>query len=67
MNANLNSFDDQYLSCLMEYLKDKSALACAYEIGRLANAQGTSVLDLLAIHQRALDDNLRKTETRDES
>ena len=66
MNSKTSTLDAQYLSCLSGYLKGEkeSALACAYDIVRLANAQGISMLELLSIHQHALDDLLRKTKTR---
>lgn len=60
MNPIINDIDTQYLSCLRDYLngEEESGLACAYEVGRLANAKGMGILDLLSIHQRALDSAL---------
>ena len=66
MNVKSETMEDQYLSCLMEYLKgeEEAALACAYEIGRQANTKDLSMLELLSIHQYALDYILQKTKTR---
>ncbi len=68
MNIEPGSIEDRYLSCLMDYLKgeEESALTCAYELGRLANIQDLSMLELLSAHQSALDSAIRTIKTRSE-
>jgi signal transduction histidine kinase len=51
---------DQYRSALREYLagRNETALVKAYDLGRLAMEQLFGVLDMVAVHQRALTDVL---------
>lgn len=56
MNATLQELDQQYALELRNYLAvaGEAALRRAYELGRRAVAEGLGVLELAAIHQRAL-------------
>ncbi|HEX7474685.1 MAG TPA: ATP-binding protein [Dehalococcoidales bacterium] len=57
MKIREDTIEAQYLACFSEYLNgtEESALACAYEIGRQANAGGIGILEFLAIHHRVLE------------
>ncbi len=65
MKTDRISFENQYSACLSEFLngEEEAALACAYEIGRLANVQDVSMLELLAAHQSAVERAIQTSKT----
>jgi signal transduction histidine kinase len=57
MNKRRRKLTRQYALTLRRYLEDEqeAILAEAYELGRLAIAQGAGVLDMARVHQQALE------------
>ncbi|HKW87295.1 MAG TPA: ATP-binding protein [Candidatus Acidoferrales bacterium] len=53
----MRRLDDQYESALKSYLQEggEPALKSSYDLGRQALAEGMGVLDLVALHQQALE------------
>ena len=60
------TFSENYSSALDSYLtrQDESVLRQAYELGREAMTRGTSLVELVLIHQEALFLSLRKKTNR---
>jgi signal transduction histidine kinase len=57
MNSHLRRLARRYVASLREYLADEqeAVLEQAYELGRVAIARGLGVLDLVRVHQQALE------------
>ncbi|MDE3058352.1 MAG: PAS domain S-box protein [Bacteroidota bacterium] len=65
MTFILLDIQEQYAAGLSEYLagKGEEALQQAYELGRNANTEGCSILDLLRIHEEAIVERLESCST----
>ncbi len=68
-NDTLDELEKQYTSALHDYFaeEEETALERAYELGRKAMADGLGMLDLAAVHHRALVTILQRTPVRQES
>ncbi|NJD77625.1 MAG: PAS domain S-box protein [Candidatus Methanoperedens sp.] len=65
----LKELEKQYVLALEDYVAEgeERALECAYELGRRAIADGQGILDIAAVHQRALASVLLRTQEREET
>ena len=66
---NRQTLGDAYALALESYLAcpEESALSGAYELGRKALLDGLSPLDLVSLHESALEQTLAFTDTNDRS
>jgi len=63
-----HQFFDRYCAALLDYLSGsgESGLARAYELGRVGMDEGSGLLQILRVHQKALDSILESTQSPDE-
>ncbi len=59
------SFEEEYRAALLEYVGHaaEEQLGRAYELGRRAMADGKSLMEIASIHDRALEEMVRKAKT----
>jgi PAS domain S-box-containing protein len=69
MAGSMEAMTDEYTASLESYLTDapEEALQRAYEVGRKAVAEGVGVLEMAAVHNRALAKLLGRTVNRAEA
>ncbi len=69
MNDTLETIPEEYASALQEYLNGagEAALQRAYELGRTAITTGLGGLELVRIHQGALESLIRESPSTEES
>jgi hypothetical protein len=63
-----HQFFGHYCAALLAYLSGsgESGLARAYELGRMGMDEGSGLLQVLRVHQKALDKILESTQSPDE-